>query len=153
MLDSDLAELYGVATKALNQAVRRNPGRFPDDFMFELTPNELENWRSQIVTSNPAARMGLRRPPSAFTELGVAMLSSVLRSRRAIEMNILIMRAFVRLREVLATNKDLARKIEQIEVVQRRHGSLIMAVVEELKKLTRAPQAPARRIGFVRDET
>jgi ORF6N domain len=84
MLDSDLAELYQVPTKALNQAVRRNPGRFPGDFMFQLTDEELENWRSQIVTSNPAARMGLRRPPYAFTELD-AMLSSVLNSDRAVE--------------------------------------------------------------------
>jgi hypothetical protein len=90
MLDLDLAELYQVLTKALNQAVRRNLDRFPEDFMFRLTNDELENWRSQIVTSNPGARMGLRRPPFAFTEHGVAMLSSVLNSPRAVQMSIVI---------------------------------------------------------------
>jgi hypothetical protein len=119
MLDSDLADLYQVETRGLNQAVRRNPGRFPEDFMFQLTEEELENWRSQIVISNPGATMGLRRPPYAFTELGVAMLSSVLNSDRAVKMNILIMRAFVRLREVLATHEELARKVEKLEAGQR----------------------------------
>src|SRR6478609_9603841 len=94
MLDRDLAEIYGVETRALIQAVTRNPDRFPSDFMFQLSKEELESWRSQIVMSNPGAKMGLRRPPYAFTELGVAMLSSVLRSDRAVRMNILIMRAF-----------------------------------------------------------
>src|SRR5882724_11512935 len=105
MLDSDLAELYQVETRALNQAVRRNLDRFPEDFMFQLSEQELENWRSQIVMSNPTSRMGLRRPPYAFTEHGVAMLSSVLNSVRAVQMNILIIRAFVQLRELLATHK------------------------------------------------
>src|SRR6266850_4299884 len=94
MLDADLAELYQVPTKRLNEAVKRNLDRFPGDFMFQLSENELENWRSQIATSNPAAKMGLRRPPYAFTEHGVAMLSSVLNSKRAVQMNILIIRAF-----------------------------------------------------------
>jgi hypothetical protein len=94
MLDSDLAELYQVPTRVLNQAVRRNLDRFPADFMFQLNGEELENWRSQIVTSNPGAKMGLRRPPYAFTEHGVAMLSSVLKSKRAVGLNILIIRAF-----------------------------------------------------------
>jgi len=93
MLDSDLAELYRVPTKVLNQAVRRNIARFPADFMFQLNAGEMENWRSQIMTSNPAAKMGVRRRPYAFTEHGVAMLSSVLRSNRALELNILIIRA------------------------------------------------------------
>src|SRR5690348_8325474 len=101
MFDADLAALYGVTTSALNQAVRRNIKRFPGDFAFQLSKEELANWRSQIVTSNPATKMGLRRPPYVFTELGVAMLSSVLRSERAVQMNILIMRAFVRLRELI----------------------------------------------------
>lgn len=111
MLDSDLAEMYQVPTKRLNEAVKRNLARFPQDFMFQLGNEELENWRSQIATSNPAAKMGIRRPPYAFTEHGVAMLSAVLNSERAIRMSILIVRAFVKLREVLAANKDLARKI------------------------------------------
>jgi len=105
MLDSDLAGLYQVPTKALNQAVKRNLTRFPADFMFQLTTRELENWRSQIVTTNPAAKMALRRPPYAFTEHGVAMLSSVLNSERAVQVNIVIMRAFIKLREMLAPTR------------------------------------------------
>ena len=120
--------------------------------MFQLTGAEIENWISQFVISNSAAKMSLRKAPLAFTELGVAMLSSVLRSRQAVQMNILIMRAFVRLREVLATHKDLSRKIEQIEGLQKRQGSIILAVVDEIKKLKDAPQTPRRRIGFVRSE-
>src|SRR5580765_4347372 len=99
ILDRDLATLYHVPTKVLNQAVTRNLKRFPGDFMYQLTEAEFDNWRSQFVTSNPAAKMGLRRRPYAFTEQGVAMLSSVLKSDRAIEVNIAIMRAFVKLRE------------------------------------------------------
>src|SRR5712692_4414113 len=139
MIDFDLADLYQVPTKALNQAVRRNLDRFPSDFMFQLTGEELENWRSQFVTSNPSARMGLRRPPYAFTELGVAMLSSVLSSARAVQMNIVIIRAFVRLREVLASQKDLADKFRQLEATQKEHGSILVAVVKEIKKLQQSP--------------
>src|SRR5438067_1390377 len=105
LLDRDLADLYDVPTKALNQAVRRNIERFPADFMFQLSPTEFEQWRSQIVTSNPAAKMAVRRRPFAFTENGVAMLSSVLRSERAIAVNIEIMRTFTRLREILSNHK------------------------------------------------
>src|SRR5262245_20630592 len=101
MFDADLAGLYQVPTKALNQAMRRNQDRFPDDFAFRLSMGELENWRSQIVASNPSARKGLRRPPYAFTQEGIAMLSSVLRSERAVNMNIVIMRTFVRMRELI----------------------------------------------------
>ena len=147
MLDSDLAELYQVETRALNQAVRRNSDRFPDDFMFQLTTEELENWKSQIVISNPAAKMGLRKRPLAFTELGVAMLSSVLNSRRAIQMNIVIMRAFVRMRELLASHKALAEKIEKIERTQKQHGSILVAVVQDIQKLKNPPIT--RAIGFV----
>ena len=125
MLDSDLAELYEVPTKALNQAVRRNLDRFPADFMFQLNNEELENWRSQIVTSNLGAKMGLRKPPFVFTEHGVAMLSSVLKSKHAVALNILIIRAFVRLREYLATHKDLARKLEDVERTQHEHSAHI----------------------------
>ena len=102
ILDRDLAELYGVETKVLKQAVRRNIDRFPADFMFEMTETEFEDWRSQFVTSN-SDRMGLRYKPMAFTEQGVAMLSSVLKSKRAIEVNIAIMRAFVKLREMVTS--------------------------------------------------
>jgi len=106
MLDADLAELYGVATKALVQAVKRNLSRFPADFMFQLSKEELESWRSQLVTSKPSLKKGLRRAPHVFTEQGVAMLSSVLRSDRAIDVNVQIMRAFVRLRELMLTHRD-----------------------------------------------
>ncbi len=113
MLDSDLAEMYEVETKVLNQAVQRNIERFPDDFMFQLTLKEYDVLKSQTVTSN--ARGGRRTPPYAFTEQGVAMLSSVLRSDRAVSVNIEIMRAFVRLRSMLASHADLARKVESLE--------------------------------------
>jgi hypothetical protein len=154
MLDSDLAGIYQVATKALNQAVSRNRDRFPEDFMFQLSKEELENWRSQIVTSNSEAKMGLRRPPYAFTEHGVAMLASVLRSQRAVRMSILVVRAFVKLRDLLASNKELARKIEQIEAGQqeqaralREHNSILVSVVQEIQKLKHPP--PTRAIGFL----
>jgi hypothetical protein len=150
MLDADLAELYEVPTKAFNQAIKRNLERFPADFMFQLSKEELENWRSQIVTSNPAAKMGLRRRPYAFTEHGVAMLSSVLRSKRAVQMNILIIRAFVRLREILATHNDLARAIEDMQRRQEEHGDQITAIVETINQLLLPEPVPAkRRIGFV----
>ena len=114
VLDRAIAELYAVKTKVLKQAVRRNINRFPNDFMFELTKEEFENWRSQFVTSN-RDKMGLRYRPMAFTEQGVAMLSSVLNSDRAIQVNMEIMRAFVRLRQMLATHKELARKLAELE--------------------------------------
>jgi hypothetical protein len=149
MLDSDLAELYQVPTKVLNQAVHRNLNRFPADFMFQLNREELENWRSQNVTSNPGAKMGLRRPPYAFTEHGVAMLSSVLRSKRAVGLNILIIRAFVRLREYLATHKDLARKLRDVERTQQEHGAHIQQIYDYIQRLIEpAPKPPKRRIGF-----
>jgi hypothetical protein len=161
MLDSDLAEIYQVPTKRLNEAVKRNLTRFPEDFMFQLSSQELADWRSQIATSNPGARMGIRRPPYAFTEHGVAMLSAVLNSGRAIQMSILIVRAFVKLREMLAANKDLARKIERIETAQKQHThtqeqqtrtlqqhtSILVSVVQDIQKLKNPPIT--RAIGFV----
>jgi hypothetical protein len=148
MLDSDLAELYGVETRALVQGVKRNLDRFPEDFMFQLTPKELELWRSQIVISNPAARMALRRPPYAFTEQGVAMLSSVLRSDRAVKVNIAIMRAFARLRELLALHKDLARQIEALERKDAEHDARFRIVLESIRELAVETPKPKRRIGF-----
>jgi hypothetical protein len=115
MLDRDLAALYGVPTGVLNQAVKRNRKRFPPDFMFQLSREETDNWKSQIVISNSGIKMGLRRRPHAFTEQGVAMLSSVLNSDRAIDVNVAIMRAFVRLRDMLATHKDLSQKLDAME--------------------------------------
>jgi len=152
MLDRDLAELYGVPTKVLNQAVRRNRTRYPEDFMFQLSPEEFADWRSQIVTSNPAAKMGLRRKPYAFTEHGVAMLSSVLNSERAIEVNIAIMRAFVRLREILATHKDLARKLEDLERKLGQHDQHFQIVFEAIRQLMVPPEPKTkRRFGFAQD--
>jgi hypothetical protein len=126
--------------------VKRNLKRFPSDFMFQLSKKELENWRSQIVMSNPKAKMGLRRRPFAFTEQGVAMLSGLLQSDRAIQVNIAIMRAFVRLREILATHKDLARKLEEME---RKYDSQFQIVFEAIRQLM-APPPPEKkkRIGF-----
>ncbi len=115
MLDFDLAELYGVETRVLKQAVRRNIDRFPDDFMFELTKEELKNWRSQFVMSNESNKMGLRYAPFAFSEQGVAMLSSILKSKKAIDVNIAIMRSFVMLRQHLADYSNLKEQISQLE--------------------------------------
>jgi phage regulator Rha-like protein len=161
MLDAHLADLYRVPTKALNQAVRRNLNRFPEDFMFQLTEEEAESLRSQFVTSN-VGRGGRRYLPYAFTEHGVAMLSSVLNGKRAVQMNILIIRAFVKLRELLATHKALAAKIEKLEAGQRDHAiaislvakdvrGLAKSVTREFKKL-KAPRRQKRRIGFYTDD-
>ena len=149
MLDRDLARLYGVTTGALNQAVQRNLGRFPEDFMFRLSKTELENWRSQFVTSNPAQKMALRRPPYAFTEQGVAMLSSVLRSRRAILVNIEIMRAFVRMRQILAAHADLARKLAALEKKYDAQFKVVFDAIREL--MTPPPEPPRGKFGFARD--
>jgi len=144
MLDSDLAALYGVATRVLVQAVQRNLERFPEDFMFRLTREEFEALRSQIVISNPG-RGGRRALPYAFTEQGVAMLSSVLRSERAIRVNIEIMRAFVRLREMLASHGELARRLDELE---QRYDEQFKAVFDAIRQLM-TPSAPARRrLGF-----
>ena len=153
MLDSDLAELYEVETKVLNQAVRRNAGRFPEDFMFELTAEETQNLRSQFVTSSSERGYGGRRyNPLVFTEHGVAMLSSVLRSDRAIQVNIAIVRAFVRLRELLATHADLARKLDALEQKYDRHDQQFKVVFDAIKELMKPvlpPDLPRRQIGFV----
>ena len=153
MLDADLAELYGVETKALNQAVRRNKERFPEDFMFQLTADEAEklsfhpgtsSLRSQIVTSKKG-RGGRRYLPFAFTEQGVAMLSSVLRSKRAVEVNIAIMRAFVKLREMLASNHELARRLDQME---KKYDARFKIVFDAIRELMKPPDKPRRPIGF-----
>jgi hypothetical protein len=149
MLDSDLADLYQVETFNLNKAVKRNLDRFPKDFMFRLTTTEAESLRFQIGISTPQGSGGRRYLPYVFTEHSVAMLSSVLNSQRAVQMNILIIRAFVKLREVLASHKDLAERMEKLEATQKQHSSVITVVVDEIKKLKAAPpQPPKRRIGF-----
>ena len=153
MLDADLAELYQVPTKRLNEAVKRNLGRFPEDFMFRLTGPEAEGLnRSQIATGSQKHR-DPRLLPYVFTEHGVAMLSAVLTSQRAVEMSILIVRAFVRLREYLATHKDLARKLEDVERVQQDHSADIQQIYEYIEQLLKPPpEPPKRRIGFTAPE-
>jgi ORF6N domain len=148
MLDRELAALYQVQTRALNQAVQRNIDRFPADFMFQLSASEFAKWRSQIVTSNSGAVMGLRRPPYAFTEHGVAMLSSVLKSRRAVRVNIEIMRAFARLREVLSSHKDLAH---QLAALENRYDRQFKVVFDAIRKLVIEPAPNSRPIGFTAD--
>ena len=147
MLDSELAGLYQVETKALNRAVQRNRARFPEDFMFRLTPEEAESLRLQIGTSK-AGRGGRRYLPYVFTEHGVAMLSAVLKSQRAVQMSILIVRAFVKMRELLANHKDLAARVEKLESSQKEHGSIIGVLAEEIDEMKRLPEPPTRRIGF-----
>ena len=148
MLDADLAVLYGVETKALNQAVRRNMERFPDDFMFQLTSDEMENLRSQTVTASSWG--GRRTRPYAFTEQGVAMLSSVLKSPRAIQVNIEIMRAFVRLRQMITSNADLARKLNALERKYDGQFKIVFAAIRELTEPT--AKKKGRPIGFRSDE-
>jgi len=167
MLDFDLAALYGVATKVLNQAVKRNRERFPDDFMFRLTAQERSNLKSQIVTSSQQTLNSQQIPsnwsqivtssrkhrgaayrPYAFTEQGVAMLSSVLNSARAVKVNIAIMRAFVKLRETLETNRELARKFAELEKHVGKHDEEIGAIIEAIRQLMASPTKPRREIGF-----
>ena len=143
MLDADLAELYGVPTKRLNEAVRRNAARFPEDFMFQLTADEAEILRSQFATSN--GRGGRRYIPYAFTELGVAMLSSVLNSERAVLVNIAIMRAFVRLREMAASHKDVLRRLDEME---GKYDRQFKVVFDAIRALMEPPKIPRRRIGY-----
>ncbi|HXQ71076.1 MAG TPA: ORF6N domain-containing protein [Pyrinomonadaceae bacterium] len=170
MLDFDLAELYGVSTKQLNQQVRRNKKRFPEDFMFRLTKEEAESLRSQFVTSNTerpqfvrenenlrsqiatssSGKGGRRHLPYAFTEQGVAMLSGVLNSEQAIEVNIAIMRAFVRLRQMLETNEELNRKFAAVIKKLSTHDKYFRVVFDELKKLMEKPRSSSRQIGFKR---
>ena len=139
MLDRDLAELYGVETKRLKEAVRRNMDRFPEEFMFELTKEEFSNWRTQFATSN-ADKMGLRVPPFAFTEYGVLMLASVLSSKRAIQVNIQIIKIFTKMREMLLTHKDILIRLEKIEHTLVGHDDKILLIFEYLKQLEKTKQ-------------
>ena len=143
MLDKDLAKLYCVETKVLNQAIKRNIKRFPPDFMFKLIDEEFKNLKSQIVTSSWGGR---RTPPYAFTEQGVAMLSSVLNSQRAIEVNIAIMRAFVKLRRMIESHKQLAVKLEKMEAKYDYQFKIVFEAIKEL--MSPLPKKPKRRIGF-----
>ena len=144
MFDRDLAELYGVETRRLNEQVKRNVKRFPSDFMFQLTTEELENWMSQIAISNKE-KMGIRKMPYVFTEHGVLMLSSVINSEIAIQVNIQIMRAFTKLREMIATHKDLLKKVEDME---KKYDENFAVVFETLKQLIIQEEQPKKKIGF-----
>jgi len=161
MLDRDLAELYGVETRALKQAVRRNLGRFPEDFMFEMTQKEFSNWRSQIVISN-SDKHGLRHPPFCFTEQGVAMLSSVLNSDRAIKVNIQIVRVFTKIRKALLDNTEIRMEIAEIknilEAHSKRHANydknmeIVFQYLDELADKRNAPSEESgerKKIGYV----
>jgi hypothetical protein len=150
MLDADLAALYGVPTKALLQAVKRNLERFPEDFMLQLTAEEWAILRSQIVTSS-AQHGGRRYPPYSFTEQGVAMLSSVLNSSRAIAVNIEIMRAFVRMRELLNSNRELALKLAELERKIATHDQSITGILKAIRELMNPPIPKRRGIGFTAD--
>ena len=150
MLDKDLAELYGVTPAQLIRQVRRNIDRFPGDFMFQLAKKELADLMCQIGTSSWG---GTRKLPYAFTEQGVAMLSGILRSKRAIYVNIAIMRAFVRLKQVLATHKELAAKLKELEGEVGKHNKLIIEIFEIIKQLTPVPMPPVKPkppIGFIK---
>ena len=169
MLDRDLAELYNVETRALNQAVRRNIDRFPEDFMFVMTEDEMNAWKSQIVMSN-SIRMGMRRPPVVFTELGIAMLSSVLRSETAIQVNINIMRAFVAIRHAIGAWQGVNLKVEQLshkvdnlnarvdEILHEQNENnmemavQISALNDALDQLREKPSTPRKRIGFKQEK-
>ena len=149
MLDRDLAKLYGVETKVLKQAVRRNIARFPEDFMFEMTKEELENWRSQNVTSKED-RQGLRYMPFCFTEQGVTMLSCVLNSERAIHVNIQIIRIYTRIREMVLLHKDVSLLVEQVEKKLLNQDQKIEVLFTYLSKFIEKEEQPRREIGFMR---
>ena len=151
MLDRDLAILYQVETRVLNQAVRRNKDRFPKDFMFQLSEAKFENWKSQFVISN-SKKMSLRKRPLAFTEQGVSMLSGVLNSAVAIKVHIQIIRVFARMKELLVAHKDILLKLEKIESKLTRHDDDIALIFEHLKQLLNPPQTPRRKIGFIQPE-
>lgn len=156
MIDRDLAELYNVETRVLNQAVRRNEKRFPKDFMFQMTKVEMENWISQIVISN-SEKMGYRKPPLVFTEQGVAMLSSVLNSEQAILVNIQIIRVFTKMREILYLHKDILLKLEKLEKKDIEQDEKIILIFEYLKQLEKSKkkeldQENRPRIGYKQSE-
>ena len=145
MMDTDLAMLYGVPTKRLNEQVRRNKKRFPADFMFQLTAEEVDRLRSQVATLKPGRGQHRKYRPYVFTEQGVAMLSSVLHSERAIQVNIAIMRVFVRLREMIASNRGLARRLNELE---KKYDSQFRIVFEAIRDLMAEPEPKVKRIGF-----
>ena len=150
MLDRDLAELYQVETKRLKEAVRRNMDRFPEGFMFEMSKEELNNWRSQFATSNPTDKMGLRHAPFCFSEYGILMLSSVLNSERAIQVSIQIIEMFVKMRKMLQDNSDLFLRMEKLERNVGKHNMQIAQVFQLIKKFIKE-DLPRKQIGFKPD--
>ncbi|MFC1732770.1 ORF6N domain-containing protein [candidate division KSB1 bacterium] len=147
MIDRDLATLYGVETKRLKESVKRNIERFPEDFMFEMTKEEFENWRSQFATSN-SDMMGLRYAPFCFTEQGVTMLSCILNSKRAIEVNIKVIRVFTRMKEMLLAHKDILLKLEKLEKQIVQNNDDIQIIFNALKQLLNPVHKPRIQIGF-----
>ncbi|MGB3082813.1 MAG: ORF6N domain-containing protein, partial [Candidatus Omnitrophota bacterium] len=151
MLDVDLARLYGIPTKSLNLAVKRNLSRFPEDFMFQLNKEEYDSLRFQFETSK---RGGRRYLPHVFTEHGILMLSSVLNSERAVQMNIAIMRVFVKLKEMISAHKELAYKLKQLEGKIEKHDGEIQTIFEAIQQLMEPPpENPKRRIGFQHEQS
>ncbi len=151
MLDNDLALLYGVTTKRLNEQVKRNISRFPEDFMFQLTTDELDNLRSQIATSSLKSYGGRRYMPYVFTEQGVAMLSGVLNSERAVQVNIGIMRAFVNMRKMLSTNEEVSKKLADIEDKLGNHDEHFKKVFTAIRLLMNPPSKSDKQIGFIQE--
>ena len=149
ILDTDLARLYGVMSKRLNEQVRRNRKRFPADFMFQLSIQEVRNLRSQIATSR-SRHGGRRYLPYAFTEHGAIMAANVLNTQRAIEVSVYVVRAFVRLREMIASNKELSRRLDELE---KKYDSKFKVVFDAIRQLMTPPELPRRRIGFRREES
>ncbi len=147
MIDRDLAELYKVETKHLKEAVKRNIERFPEDFMFEMSKEEFKNWRSQFATSN-SEKMGLRYAPFCFTEQGVTMLSCILRSKRAIEVNIRVIRVFSKMKEMISTHKDILLKLQRLEQQVFKNDDDIQIIFDALKQLLNSPQKERKAIGY-----
>ncbi len=149
ILDADLAALYQVETRALNQAVKRNIERFPADFLFQLSQQEFEDWRSQFVISNPGARMALRRAPFAFTEHGALMAATVLNSRRATAMSLYVVRAFVQLRDSFLANREVVKNLDELERRVSSHDQAIARILAAIRRLMDPPEPKRRPIGFV----
>ncbi|MEO8026956.1 MAG: ORF6N domain-containing protein [Bryobacteraceae bacterium] len=149
MIDADIAKLYDVPTKRLNEAVRRNASRFPADFMFRLTSQEVDDLRSQFATSKSGEKRGGRRYlPFAFTEHGVAMLSSVLTSERAVQVNIAIVRTFIKMREIVASRLEIAERLDALEQKYEGHDRDLEAVFDTIREMLAVPETPKRRIGY-----
>ena len=151
IVDRDIARLYGVTTGSLNQAVKRNIRRFPSDFMFQMNEREFQNWKSQIVISNSSAKMSIRHKPYVFTEQGIAMLSSVLNSEKAVQINIGIMRVFIRLRHLLDTHKEIAQKIAQLEQKYEHHDFQIQKLFDKVRDIPLLQEEKSTKVkGFMK---